>query len=99
MKGMSQVVAPGHAAELANKDFAARTELLPIQTLTLTDQQFLTGDSNGKPTTIAGQFRIAQGSGRLPVVVLQHGSGGFASNIEYWSRQLNAEGISTFAID
>jgi dienelactone hydrolase len=99
MKGMSQVVAPGHAAELATKDFAARTELLPIQTLTLTDQQFLIGDSNGNPTTIAGQLRIAQGAGRLPVVVLQHGSGGFASNIEYWSRQLNAEGISTFAID
>src|SRR5215831_2591131 len=43
------------------KDFAARTELLPIQTLTLTDRQFLTGDRNGKAATIAGQLRIAQG--------------------------------------
>jgi dienelactone hydrolase len=33
------------------------------------------------------------------VVVLQHGSGGFAPNIEYWSRELNSEGISTFVID
>jgi dienelactone hydrolase len=82
-----------------SEDFAARTELLPVQTLTLTDQQFLTGDSNGKPTMIVGQLRIAQGVGRLPLVVLQHGSGGFGPNIEYWSRQLNAASISTFAID
>jgi dienelactone hydrolase len=81
------------------EDFAARTELLPVQTLTLTDQQFLTGDNNGKPTTIVGQLRIAQGVGRLPLVVLQHGSAGFAPNIEYWSREFNAAGISTFAID
>jgi dienelactone hydrolase len=80
-------------------DFAARTELVPIQTLTLTDQQFLTGDSNGRPATVTGQLRIAQGAGPLPTVVLQHGSGGFGPNIEYWSRQLNAAGISTFAID
>ena len=81
------------------EDFAARTELLPVQTLTLTDQQFLTGDNNGKPTAIVGQLRIAQGVGRLPLVVLQHGSAGFAPNIEYWSREFNAAGISTFAID
>jgi hypothetical protein len=81
------------------RDFAGRTALLPIQTLTLTDRQFLIGDGNGKPTTIAGQLRIAQGLGRLPTVVLQHGSNGFGPGIEYWSRQLNAAGISTFALD
>ena len=90
---------PVHAAAIETKDFAARTELLSIQTLTLTDQQFLTGDHNGKPTAITGQLRIAQGLGRLPAVVLQHGSNGFGPNIEYWSRQLNAVGVSTFAID
>jgi dienelactone hydrolase len=108
MKGMFRVVAtaamigvspPAYAGEVGTKNFAARTELLPIQTLTLTDQQFLRGDSEGKPETITGQLRIAQGSGRLPVVVLQHGSSGFAPNIEYWSRELNAAGISTFALD
>ena len=82
-----------------SQDFAARTELLPVQTLTITDQQFLTGDSIGKPTAIVGQLRIAQGAGRLPLVVLQHGSGGFGPNIEYWSRELNMAGISTFALD
>jgi hypothetical protein len=63
------------AADTLSKQIAARTELYQIQTLTLSDQQFLKGDTGGKPVTITGQLRIAQGSGRLPVVVLQHGSG------------------------
>ena len=49
--------------------------------------------------TIAGELRIAQGSGRSPLVVLQHGSSGFGPNIELWSRHLNGLGISTFALD
>jgi dienelactone hydrolase len=87
------------AFEVAPKEIAARTELYQVQTLTLSDQQFLKGDVGGKPVTIAGQLRIAQGSGRLPVVVLQHGSSGYAANIDVWSRELNELGISTFALD
>lgn len=90
---------PGWAAEVLSKQIAARTELHQIQTLTLSDRQFLKGDHGGKPVTIAAEFRIAQGSGRLPVVVLQHGSGGFGANIEVWSKELNELGISTFALD
>jgi dienelactone hydrolase len=86
-------------AEVPSKQIAARTELHLIQTLTLSDQQFLRGDSAGTQVTIAGQLRIAQGSGRLPVVVLQHGSGGFAANVDFWTRALNELGVSTFAID
>ncbi len=86
-------------AETTNKQYAARTELQPIQTLTLTDQQFLTGNDKGEPVTITGELRIAQGAGRLPVVVLLHGGNGLTANIDYWSRELNAMGISTFALD
>ena len=86
-------------ADTPSKQIAARTELHQIQTLTLSDQQFLKGDTGGKPVTITGQLRIAQGSGRLPVVVLQHGSGGFGANIDVWARELNELGISTFALD
>ena len=86
-------------AQTPPKQIAARTELYQIHTLELSDQQFLKGDTSGKPVTIAGQLRIAQGSGRLPVVVLQHGSGGYGANIEVWSRELNELGISTFALD
>lgn len=87
------------AAEVPPQQIPARTELYQIQTLTLSDQQFLTGDTGGKPVSISGQLRVAQGAGRLPVVVLQHGSGGYGGNIEVWSREFNAIGVSTFALD
>jgi dienelactone hydrolase len=87
------------ASEDASRQIAARTELHQIQTQTLSDQQFLKGDAGGTPVTISGQLRIAQGSGRLPVVILQHGSSGYAANVDVWSRELNELGISTFALD
>jgi len=86
-------------AESAPKDIAARTELHAIQTLTLSDSQFLKGDGEAKPVTTTGKLRLAQGDGRLPVVVLMHGSGGMAANVEFWERELNAIGVSTFALD
>jgi len=86
-------------AQSIPKEIATRVEIYPIPSLTLSDRQFLTGDANGKPVTVAGEFRIAQGSGRLPVVVLMHGSGGVGATIEAWVHQFNAMGISTFVID
>ena len=86
-------------AEPAAKDIAARTELHAIQTLTLSDKQFLIGDAEAKATVLSAELRLAQGSGRLPLVVLMHGSGGMGANIEMWAREFNAIGISTFAID
>src|SRR3954469_3822152 len=91
-------LAPG-AEEAANKEIAAGVEHHAIASLTLADQQFLSGDPNGKAVTVTGEFRIAQGAGKLPVVILIHGSGGIGPNIESWSRDLNAMGISTFALD
>jgi dienelactone hydrolase len=88
-----------HAEDVVSNQIAARVELHPISSLTISDQQFLTGDANGKQVTVTAEFRIAQGSGRLPVVVLIHGSGGMGPNIEYWAREFNAMGISTFALD
>jgi dienelactone hydrolase len=83
----------------ALQDMAARTELHSIDTLTLSDVQFLRGDASAKATRTSGQLRLANSSGRLPVVVLQHGSGGMAPNVEMWTRELNKIGISTFALD
>ncbi len=87
------------AEETASKQIAARIELHSIQTLTLSDQQFLKGDPDGKPAVTTGEFRIAQGQGRLPVVVLMHGSGGVGANVDMWVRELNHMGLSTFVID
>jgi dienelactone hydrolase len=90
---------PARAEDANAKELAARTELYSIQTLTLSDQHFLKGEAEGTPTTVSGQFRIAQGQGRLPTVVLMHGSGGIGPNVQMWSEEFNAMGISTFAID
>jgi dienelactone hydrolase len=77
-----------------------RTEVHPIQTTTPMDQQFLTGVKDVKATTIAGVLRIPRlGTDRLPAVILVHGSAGMGGNIDYWSQQLTAAGIATFAID
>lgn len=81
------------------RQIPARIELHPILTATLTDQQFLTGALDGTPVIVSGKLSVAQGSGRRPVVVLVHGSGGMGPNIDMWTRELNAIGISTFAID
>jgi len=87
------------AADTAPKQIPAKIELHPIRTLTLSDQQFLIGDKNAKEATISGELRIAQGQGRLPVVVLVHGSGGVVANVDAWANAFNAMGISTFAVD
>ncbi len=81
------------------QDIATRTELHAIQTLTLSDKQFLTGDAEAKATTVSGLLRLPAANGRLPVVVLIHGSGGMGANIEMWAREFNAMGVATFAID
>jgi dienelactone hydrolase len=93
------VTQPAAAAEPVSKDTPARIEAIPIQTLTVSDEQFLKGDAYGRPTTIAGVLRIAQGSGRLPLVILVHGSGGINANADVWDRLFELMGISTFEMD
>jgi dienelactone hydrolase len=96
---LGTVMAQGAAAQSVPKDIAARIEAIPIQTLTISDEQFLKGDAYGKPTTIAGTLRIAQGSGRLPLVIIAPGSGGHNANTDVWDRQFEEMGISSFALD
>jgi dienelactone hydrolase len=97
--GITVAMAMPAAPQSLSKDMAARIEAIPIQTLTLSDEQFLKGDAYGKPATIAGVLRVAQGPGRLPAVILVAGSGGFAANTDVWDRQFQQMGISTFAMD
>lgn len=68
--------------------------------MTLTDEQFLTGAKDGKPTGIAGELRIPRpGTDRLPAVVLVHGSYGVGANVDLWSQNLNGIGVATFILD
>jgi hypothetical protein len=88
------------ADELHTKDLAARIELRAFQSLTLTDQQFLTGDKNGSPVMITGELRLPQGNNdRVPVVIVLHGAGGLGPSNEMWSRVLNEIGVATFSVD
>lgn len=90
----------GAHAQSLPKEAATRAEIYPIPSVTLSDQQFLSGDAAaGKPVTVAGEFRVAQGTGKLPVVVLMHGSSGVGATTEAWVHAFNAMGISTFVID
>jgi hypothetical protein len=83
------------SAEPSVKELAARAEVRPIETLNVSDQQFLTGDRNGKPVIIAGELRLPQGAaGRLPAVILMHGSGGPGAREELWAKIFNEMGIA-----
>ena len=60
------VMASAAFAAQAN-DMAARTELHAIDTLTLSDAQFLSNDANARKTVTTGALRIPGREGRLPV--------------------------------
>jgi len=78
----------------------SRIELHPIQTITLTGAQFLNGDKQGTPATVAGELRIPSGvEGRIPAVVIVHGAAGITINIDPWARELNEIGIAVFILD
>jgi dienelactone hydrolase len=88
-------------AEPSVTDLAARIELRAIETLTLSDQQFLSGDKSGaKSTMIAGELRLPRGgTGKFPAVVLLHGSGGVGPGPEFWAKQFNEMGIASYVLD
>jgi len=100
MVALASIISPGRAQTAAGGILASRIEVIPISTMTLTDEEFLTGSKDGKPTTIAGVLRVPRvGSDRLPAIVLVHASGGIGGNVDNWEQQLNAIGVATFTID
>jgi dienelactone hydrolase len=78
----------------------ARMEVHPFQSMTLTDQEFLTGRKDGKPVMLAGELRLPRpGTERLPLVILVHGSGGVSGYVTDWEQDLLAIGVATFVLD
>jgi len=103
-KAPAKPAAPPEKAEKAASQAplaqAARMEIHSFQSMTLTDQDFLTGRQEGKPVTIAGELRLPRpGTDRLPAVVLLHGSFGVGGNVLDWEQDLNAMGVATFVLD
>jgi dienelactone hydrolase len=87
-----------HAAAVAQT--FARMEVRSIDSVTLTGEQFLSGNTNGKPVVLAGELRIPRpGSDRLPAVILVHGSGGVNASHDRWAQELNGIGVATLILD
>jgi dienelactone hydrolase len=84
--------------QLTNAD-TARLEIYSVETLTLTDQQFLVGAKDGIPARIGAELRLPPGTARIPAVVLIHGSGGVGANVDGWAQALNAMGIAALILD
>ena len=77
-----------------------RMEVIPIDSMTLTLQQILTGEMQGKPVTIAGELRLPRGgTDELPAVILVHAWGGVLVNLDDWARVLNSWGVAVFIQD
>src|ERR1700692_5033965 len=86
--------------EAARAQAIFRTEVYPVQTVTLSTADFLLGKKDSKPVMIAGELRIPKpGTDRLPAVVLVHGSGGVGFNSGMWADELNKAGLATFVVD
>ncbi len=84
----------------ASRAQVTRMEVIPIPSVTLTDQEFLSGREDGKPVTVAGELRLPRnGTDRLPLVILLHASGGIGSSITDWEEYFLSLGVATFVID
>jgi dienelactone hydrolase len=78
----------------------ARTEVYPIESVTLKLSQILRNDLKGTPVVLAGELRIPRpGTDRLPAIILVHGSGGIGGNIDVWANEINSLGVAVFILD
>lgn len=78
----------------------ARMEIYALRTTTLTDTQFLNGVKEGQPATIAAELRLPRAaSGRLPAVVVLHGSGGLSGSHDLWAQELVEMGVAVLLVD
>lgn len=78
----------------------ARMEVIPFESVTMTDQDFLAGREDGKVVTLGGELRLPRvGNEKFPIVILLHGSGGVGGYVLDWEQELLSMGVATFVID
>jgi dienelactone hydrolase len=74
--------------------------VIPFDSVTLSNQQVLLGETQGKPVTLAGELRLPHwGTDKVPVVILVHGIAGLSAKEDEWARALNSWGIGVFIPD
>ena len=79
---------------------ASHVQVIPVNTITISDNEALLGKNEGSPAIIAGQLRIPRSqASKFPAVLLVHGRGGLSLGHELWANQLNKLGIATFSLD
>jgi dienelactone hydrolase len=87
-------------ASTASAQGVGRLEIHAIPSVTVSNQQFLTGNRYGKPVIIGGELRLPRGTAEnYPAVILIHGSGGISAATDRWAQELNGIGIAAFILD
>ena len=77
----------------------ARIEIHSLETVTLTDKEFLTGDQGSLSVRLGAELRLPAEAARIPAVVLLHGSAGIGANVDRWADELNGIGVGAFLVD
>jgi dienelactone hydrolase len=93
---------PAVAVALAADPVPAQVniQVIPFDTTTLSTKQVLLGETQGQPTTLAGELRLpGMGPSKVPVVVLVHGVSGLWPVHFDWVNTLNSWGFGVFIPD
>ena len=62
--------------------------------------ELMKGERGVDPVNVVGHLFLPPGEGKVPAVVLVHGSGGiYRAMLDYWPKQLNAAGYAVFSLD
>lgn len=61
---------------------------IPFRTLTLSAQDFARGVREGLPVVIWGDLALPRGGGRVPAVIIAHGSSGITGAETGWAKEL-----------
>ena len=87
--------------EISTGYAAAADGVVPIPTLTLSDEAFLRGETSaGTPVEITAELTGIKAGEQRPVVILLHGTDGRKSGAVWmWRHFLEAQDIATFALD
>jgi dienelactone hydrolase len=77
-----------------------RLEIHAIPSVTVSNQQFLTNNSYGKPVILGGELRLPRTTAeKFPVTILIHGSGGISAATDRWANELTSVGVAAFILD
>src|SRR5215471_8758270 len=97
---MIAALAAACCASVATAQDIGRLEIHAIPSVTVSSQQFLTGNRYGKPVILGGELRLPRGTTeKFPAVILIHGSGGISAATDRWAQELNSVGVAAFILD